>query len=186
MLPPVKIWSRADMMKRIARFEDLKGFSDGLQDSALPECQKTVFNVLGFQTPATAGVGAVNSPVGQSASANAAIKISEGFNLGFVKTQPGKGVAMHNHDTNETFVVMSGRWRIEWNEGKDLESIEVGPLDTISIPPGCARRFENITWNEPEHEHEHMLLFVVAGNQPQNEFTPTSMKRAEEYAQTGR
>lgn len=33
------------------------GISDGLQDSALPECQKTVFNVIRFQTPAATGVG---------------------------------------------------------------------------------------------------------------------------------
>lgn len=181
---PIKVWSRAAMMQRVARFADLKGFSDGLQDSALPECEKTVFNVIGFQTPDAAGMGGINSPVGKTASANAAIKISEGFNLGFVRTKPGKGVAMHNHDTNETFVVMSGRWRIEWNEGKDLEAIEVGPLDTISIPAGCARRFENITHNEPKAEH--MLLFVVGGDQPQNEFTSSAMQRAEEFARTGR
>ena len=180
MIPPVKVWSRAEMLQRVARFGDLKGFSDGLQDSAVPECHKTVYNVLGFQTPETAGVGGVNSPVGKSASANAAIKISEGFNLGFVKTKPGKGVLMHNHDTNETFVVMSGRWRFEWNEGPDLDFIEAGPLDTVSIPAGCARRFENVTHDEPEAEH--MLLFVVGGDAPQNEFTQASMRRAQEVA----
>ncbi|MGH8703310.1 MAG: hypothetical protein ACREVR_19330, partial [Burkholderiales bacterium] len=92
MLPPVRVWSREEMLKRVARFADLKGFSDGLQDSALPECQKTTFAVIGFQMPAEAGVGAVNSPVGQNSSANAAIPISEGFNLGFVRCKPGKGV----------------------------------------------------------------------------------------------
>ena len=184
MIPPLKVWSRAEMLASVARFKDLKGFSDGLQDSHLPECQKTVYNVIGFQRPEAAGVGGVNSPVGRNASANAAIKISEGFNLGFVATRPGKGVAMHNHDTNETFVVMSGRWRIEWNEGADLEAIEAGPLDTVSIPAGCARRFENITHDEPDAEH--MLLFVVAGDAPQNEFTASSMRRAEEFAQSGR
>jgi hypothetical protein len=25
---------------------------------------------------------------------------------------------MHNHDTNETFIAMTGRWRAEWNEGR--------------------------------------------------------------------
>ena len=184
MLPPLKVWSRAEMLARVARFKDLKGFSDGLQDSVLPECRKTVYNVIGFQTPESAGEGGVNSPVGKTASANAAIKISEGFNLGFVKTRPGKGVAMHNHDTNETFVVMSGRWRIEWNEGTDLEAIEAGPHDTVSIPAGCARRFENITHDEPDALH--MLLFVVAGDAPQNEFTASSMRRVEEFALNGR
>jgi mannose-6-phosphate isomerase-like protein (cupin superfamily) len=184
MLPPVRVWSREEMMKRVARFADLKGFSDGLQDSALPECRKTTFAVIGFQMPAEAGVGAVNSPVGQSSSANAAIPISEGFNLGFVRCQPGKGVLMHNHDTNETFVVMSGRWLVQWNEGEATESLEVGPLDTISFPPGCARRFENITRDEPGAEH--MLLFVVGGDAPQNEFTPRSMERVAEFERAGK
>jgi mannose-6-phosphate isomerase-like protein (cupin superfamily) len=184
MLPPVRVWSRAEMLRRVACFKDLKGFRDGLQDSALPECEKTVFNVLGFQTPEGAGMGGVNSPVGQQASANAAIKISEGFNLGFVKTKPGRGVLMHNHDTNETFVVISGRWLVQWNEGEAMESLEVGPLDVISFPAGCARRFENATHDEPDAEH--MLLFVIGGDAPQNEFTPRSMQRVAEFERTGR
>jgi mannose-6-phosphate isomerase-like protein (cupin superfamily) len=175
MLPPVRAWSRAEMMTRVARFKNLKGFRDGLQDSALPECEKTVFNVLGFQIPEGAGMGGVNSPAGQQASANAAIKISEGFNLGFVRTR---------HDTNETFVVISGRWLVQWNEGEAMESLEVGPMDVISFPAGCARRFENATHDEPDAEH--MLLFVVGGNGPQNEFTPRSMERVEEFGRQGR
>ena len=179
MIPAVRRWTREEMLKRVARFADLKGFSVGLQDSALPESHKTTYNVIGFQTPENAGDGAVNSPVGKDASENAAIPISEGFNLGFVKCRPGKGVLMHNHDTSETFVVMSGRWRVEWNEGAERESLEAEYLDTISIPAGCARRFENITAGEPEAEH--MLLFVIGGNAPQNEFTPASMRRIKEY-----
>jgi mannose-6-phosphate isomerase-like protein (cupin superfamily) len=183
-IPSVRVWTRAEMMQRAAPFAALKGFSDGLQDSKVPECHKTTFNVIGFQTPENAGEGGVNSPVGQSASMNGAIKISEGFNLGFVKCRPGKGVLMHNHDTNETFVVMSGRWLVQWNEAPHTESLEVGLLDTISFPPGCARRFENVTHGEPDVEH--LLLFVIGGDAPQNEFTPASMRRIEEFERTGR
>ena len=57
------------------------------------------------------------SPVGADASAMPAIPIAEGFNLGYCKAKPGKGPLMHNHDTNETFIAMTGRWRCEWNEG---------------------------------------------------------------------
>jgi len=183
-IPPVRVWTRAEMMKRVAPFTDLKGFSDGLQDSKVPECHKTTFNVIGFQAPENAGQGGVNSPVGQSASMNGAIKISEGFNLGFVKCRPGKGVLMHNHDTNETFVVMSGRWLVQWNEAPHTESLEVGHLDTISFPAGCARRVENVTRDEPDREH--MLLFVIGGDAPRNEFTAASMRRIEEFERTGR
>ena len=40
-IPPVRVWTREEMMKRVARFSELRGFSDGLQDSNLPECFKT-------------------------------------------------------------------------------------------------------------------------------------------------
>lgn len=184
MLPPIRVRTREEMSKRVARFADLKGFTEGLQDSHIPECFKTTYNVIGFQTPEDAGAGGVNSPVGKLASMNSAIPISEGFNLGFVKCRPGNGVLAHNHDTNETFVVMSGRWRFEWNEGADLDHVELGPLDTVSIPPGCARRFENVTAGEPDAEH--LLLFVIGGDAPQNEFTARSMARVAEFEKTGR
>ncbi len=183
-IPAVRVWTRDEMLKRVAKFAELKGFSDGLQDSMLPESFKTTYNVIGFQTPESAGEGGINSPVGKSASANAAIQIAEGFNLGLVTCGPGKGVLMHNHDTNETFVVMSGRWRVEWNEPPHTESLEVGRLDCISFPPGCARRFENVTHDEPGAEH--MLLFVIGGDAPQNEFTARSMARVAEFERTGR
>ena len=48
----------------------------------------------------------------------AAIKISEGFNLGYCEALPGKGPMMHNHDTNETFICMTGRWRASWHTRK--------------------------------------------------------------------
>ena len=34
MIPPERRWTREEMLKRVARFAYLKGFSDGLQDSA--------------------------------------------------------------------------------------------------------------------------------------------------------
>ncbi|SDJ39260.1 hypothetical protein [Salipiger marinus] len=39
-----------------------------------------------------------------NAAKNAAIKISEGFILGYCHAKPGCGPMMHNHDTNETFI----------------------------------------------------------------------------------
>ena len=43
--------SREEMQKRIARFKDLKGFDGGLPDSKMPGCERTLFNVIGFQPP---------------------------------------------------------------------------------------------------------------------------------------
>ena len=41
--------SRADMLKRVARFKALKGSDGGLPDSKMPGCERTLFNVIGFR-----------------------------------------------------------------------------------------------------------------------------------------
>jgi mannose-6-phosphate isomerase-like protein (cupin superfamily) len=170
-----RTWTRPEMMKRVARFRKLKGSDGGLPDSKLPECRRRLFAVIGFQPPAEG-----NSPVGANASAMPAISIAEGFNLGYCKAKPGKGPLMHNHDTNETFIAMTGRWRAEWNEGEAMEYVDLEPYDVISFPVGVARRFMNVTYDEPQKEH--LLMFIIGGDQPQAEFTPAAMQRCEAFA----
>src|SRR5919106_4884449 len=171
----IRSWSRDEMLERVARFKKLKGSDGGLPDSRLPECRRKLYAVIGFQPPETG-----NSPVGADASTMPAIPIAEGFNLGYCKAKPGKGPLMHNHDTNETFIALTGRWRCEWNEGDALEHVELEPYDVISFPVGVARRFMNVTYDEPAKEH--LLMFVIGGNQPQAEFTSAAMRRCEEFA----
>jgi len=98
-LPRIAL-SRAEMMKRVARFKDLKGFDGGLPDSKMPGCERTLYNVIGFQPPKGEG-GAVTSPVVDDAARLAAIKISEGFNLGYCRAKPGCGPMMHKHSGRE-------------------------------------------------------------------------------------
>ncbi|WP_249690932.1 hypothetical protein [Stappia sp. WLB 29] len=169
--------TREEMRKRVALFSELKGFDGGLPDSNHPECKRTLYNVVGFQPPEGSDV-ATTSPVGAQAAENASIKISEGFNLGYCHAKPGKGPMMHNHDTNETFIPMTGRWRCSWEVDGQVEAFELGPHDVISFPPGVQRRFENITFDEPDKEH--LLMFVIGGNQPKAEFSPGAMDELRE------
>lgn len=165
---------RASMMKRVAFFKDLKGSDGGLPDSKMEGCIRTLYNVIGFQPPQGEG-GALTSPVGGDASRLAAIKISEGFNLGYCRAKPGNGPMMHNHDTNETFIPMTGTWRCSWeNEHGAVESVDVGPLDVVSFPPGVARRFENVTAGGDPNA-DSILMFVIGGDGPKAEFTDQSM-----------
>src|SRR4051812_30388637 len=175
----IRTWPRSEMLKRVARFKQLKGSDGGLPDSPLPECERKLYAVIGFQPPVEKQNQATTSPVGDDASAMPAIPIAEGFNLGYCRAKPGKGPLMHNHDTNETFIAMSGRWRCEWNEGDAMEYVDLAPLDVISFPVGVARRFMNVTYDEPGKEH--VLMFIIGGNQPQAEFTPLAMQRCEEW-----
>jgi len=80
--------SKAAMLKRVARFGKLKGSDGGLPDSPLPECERTLYAVIGFQPPKKRG-RATTSPVGDDASARPAIGIAEGFNLGYCRAKPG-------------------------------------------------------------------------------------------------
>lgn len=165
--------TRADMMKRVAFFKDLKGSDGGLPDSKMKGCIRKLYNVIGFQPPKGEG-GAVTSPVGDDASRLAAIPISEGFNLGYCRAKPGNGPMMHNHDTNETFIPMTGKWRCSWeNENGEVDYVDAGPFDVVSFPAGCARRFENITEGNPDEEA--ILMFVIGGNGPKAEFTDKAM-----------
>jgi len=164
--------TRDEMEKRVARFSDLDGFDGGLPDSRHPDAIRTLFNVIGFQPPEGANA-ATTSPVGEHAAAASAIKISEGFNLGYCRAKAGKGPMMHNHDTNETFIPMTGKWRCSWEVDGQVEAFDLGPFDVISFPAGVTRRFENVTFDEPEVEH--LLMFVIGGNQPQAEFSDDAM-----------
>jgi quercetin dioxygenase-like cupin family protein len=169
---------RSEMMKRVARFSRLKGFDGGLPDSDHPECRRTLYNVIGFQPPRTER-GGKQSPVGAEASRLAAIKIREGFNLGYCRALPGKGPMLHNHDTNETFICMTGLWRASWeNEKGKVEHVDLRPLDVISFPPGASRRFMNL--KKGPGGKRGVLMFVIGGNAPSAEFTSESMDELEQ------
>ena len=177
-LPRIRV-SRADMMKRVARFDQLVGSDGGLPDSQYPSAVRTLYNVIGFQPPPGEG-GAVTSPVGDDASRLAAIKISEGFNLGYCRALPGKGPMMHNHDTNETFIPMTGTWRCSWeNEKGAVEDVDLRPYDVISFPPGVKRRFMNVNNDAGDPGLESILMFVIGGDAPKAEFTADSMQELE-------
>jgi hypothetical protein len=175
---PRRTFTREEILARVARFNKLKGYDGGLPDSQMPGCERTLYNVIGFQPPADAGSG-VTSPVGEQAAQLAAIKISEGFNLGYCRAKPGHGPMMHNHDTNETFIPMTGRWRASWeNENGEVDHVDLEPLDVVSFPPGLIRRFENVTPGDPNAEH--ILMFVIGGDAPRAEFTDHSMRELED------
>ncbi len=144
----------------------------------MPGCERTLYNVIGFQPPKGEG-GAVTSPVGDDAAQLAAIKISEGLQSRLLPRQARHGPMMHNHDTNETFIPMTGTWRASWeNENGEVEYVDLGPLDVVSFPPGMIRRFENVSKGDPSEES--ILMFVIGGDAPRAEFTDQAMHQLED------
>lgn len=163
--------SRAEMARSIARFTGLTRCNTGLPDMALPECERTFLNVLGFSQPKGDGQF---SPFGDLAPA-AISHVRAGFGLAFVAAKPGRGVLMHTHDTVETFMVMHGTWKLEWELDSGTEAVTLGPLDFIACPIGVQRRFECI--DAGAGRAEGLLLGIIGGDAPAAEIAPAGIAR---------
>jgi len=166
---PVTKPTRAEMLKCVARFKDLYRADHSLPDTHVPGYERTLINVIGFAPPqATADVRAY-SPVGDQAKPYIT-HLKAGFGVGFVEAEPGKGVMMHNHDTNETFMPVQGVWRITWEGASGNDSVELEPLDLISVPPHLQRQFHCLS--APTGQAKGVMLVVIGGDQPSAEFSP--------------
>ena len=163
--------SRDAMMKCVARFSDLARCETGLPDMQLPDCRRTFLNVLGFSQPKGEGQF---SPFGDLAPATIT-HLRSGFGLAFIAAKPGCGVLMHTHDTVETFMVVHGTWKLEWELDSGTECVTLEALDFIACPIGIQRRFECI--DAGLGKPEGLLLGVIGGDTPAAEFSPGAIQR---------
>lgn len=138
--------SKQAMLKRVARFQDLKPNRDAFLDSRLPGHERENFRILGR--------GVSDDP-----AHTPAIAAPHDFNIGAIRAAPGKGAALHSHVTVEVFIPLSGRWAVYWGD-KGENEVELGPWDTISVPPGVMRGFRNVS------AEEACLLTVIGGKEP--------------------
>jgi uncharacterized RmlC-like cupin family protein len=129
--------SPEEMNKRVARYADLTPYGRQHTDSIDPSVfeQLTARRVLSIMAP--------HNYTGRSAQAP--IKSIPGAVISIAETPPGNAPALHAHDTAiENFFVINGRFRIIWGD-EGQHSLELGPMDFISIPPNVNRTFLNIT-----------------------------------------
>ena len=126
--------TQAEMARRVWRFQDLTPSPRAFLDCALPGHVRTLFSALGR--------GADDEQL-----EGTAVEKAENYHIDFIKAAPGNGAALHSHGSEETFVALTGRWRIYWgDEGADSTVLE--PFDGIVVPDGVLRGFENIGESE--------------------------------------
>jgi mannose-6-phosphate isomerase-like protein (cupin superfamily) len=142
----IKTLSKEDMLKRVARYGTLEYPPDRYPDSLLPGHERKNYLVVGTGLVVDGG----KEPM-------SAIPIEEGFQMSYVEAKPGNGPKLHNHDTNETFVALKGRWRVIWGVNED-QSVDLNPLDVCSVPPFVPRRFINL---EPAQDSDSGLLMAI-------------------------
>ena len=82
---------------------------------------------------------------------------------------------MHNHDTVETFLVINGKWKLEYELDVGNHYTVLEPLDYIACPIGMERRFECI--EAPAGQEEALLLGIIGGDAPAAEASPGSIQR---------
>lgn len=170
MAIPVHKPKREDILKCVARFDDITPADTGLPDQQIDGYRRTFYNALGFSQPT--GEGSY-SPLGDDAKPLIS-HLTPGFNLGYVESAPGQGVMMHNHDTNETFVVIAGTWMFEWEGDQGDDHVILKERDIVSFEPGSQRRFECIS--APNGAAKGVILGVIGGDTPAAEFSPESIE----------
>ena len=83
----------------------------------------------------------------------------ENFVVVMAECDAGNGPGLHVHQrSTETFTCIKGRFRIEWGD-EGQHRIELNLFDTISVPPGVMRRFENIS------DETGLLYVILQGNE---------------------
>ena len=170
MAIPVHKPEKSEILKCVARFDEISPADTGLPDQEMDGYRRTFYNALGFSQPS--GEGSY-SPLGEDARPLIS-HITPGFNLGYVEAAPGQGVMMHTHDTNETFVVISGTWMFEWEGAEGNDNVVLKERDVVSFEPGSQRRFECMSASEGLTKG--MILGVIGGDTPAAEFSPESIK----------
>ena len=152
----IKSVTPEEMQKRVARFKNLKYPPDRYPDSQLPGHERRNYLVVGRGLIVDGGKDPMS-----------AIPIDEGFQMSYVTAEPGNGPMLHNHDSNETFVVIKGRWRVIWGLNEE-HSLDLDPLDVCSVPPFVPRRFINV--EAGAGGETGLLLTIQPGNAPNVEF----------------
>lgn len=128
---------------RVARFKALQGSTTPMLDAVIPGCEREIYQIIG-------------RGVGEDARQRPAITDNRDFNVSVVRCAPGKGTLHHDHETNEVFMPLKGRWKIFWGADEDSRCVHLDPWDVASCPPHVMRGFRNVG-------DEEGLLFVIVG-----------------------
>lgn len=137
--------ARDDMMRRVFRFDAMPRSSRAFLDAAIPGHNRVLLGAL--------GTGTADQDLQKQ------VETAEHYHIDYIRAEPGNGAALHSHDTEETFICLSGRWRVSWGDhGED--GVELDHLDGICCPPGVMRAFENISGETA------LLMAILGGKTP--------------------
>lgn len=131
------------------------------------------------------GGGAQLSPVigyGTVEDRRARPRLSDphGFGLAWLRARPGDGVLTHRHGATQVLTAKAGRWAVRLNVGDAERTVELGPRDALSVPPGAWRAIELLDAGPGRAATPGTgeLLMVTGGDGRVRTEWPTSVVRA--------
>ena len=151
-----KVISREEMASRVFRFDQLPSNDLAFIDAAIPGHNRILMGALGRGTA--------------EEDLKHQVEKAENYHIDYIRAEPGNGAALHSHDTEETFICLTGKWRVAWGTHGE-ESVELNYLDGIVCPPGVMRSFENIS------DKPALLMAILGGREPGNVVWSESIQR---------
>jgi quercetin dioxygenase-like cupin family protein len=137
--------SRDDMLAHVFRFGAMPQSDRAFMDAVIPGHNRVLMGAL--------GKGAADENLKPQ------VEKAENYHIDFIKADPGNGAALHSHDTEETFICLTGKWRVSWGDNGE-DHVDLGYLDGICCPPGVMRTFKNIA------DQPALLLSILGGKEP--------------------
>lgn len=148
-IKPSSTCSEDEMSRRIARFGEIPASQRAFADTFIQGHERTLYSVI--------GLGVTDDP-----NFKPKIAAAENFHVDYITAPVGCGAAMHFHDTEEVFVVQSGRWEFNWIDGasNQTHAVVLDARDTISVPPWVHRSFKSLDGESG------MLISILGGKKP--------------------
>lgn len=152
-----------EMLKtRVARRKDLVPYPESFIDTVIPRYERNLYSIIGqsvFEDPAM----------------KPAIDVRHPFSFSLIEVDPGKGAGLHSHSTEEVFMPVDGKLAVFWGDQGENE-VELGPLDTVTVPIGVMRGFRNA-----DDKTIHVIAVVGGDDGGRLDWHQDLIKEAEEH-----
>jgi len=129
-LAGLKKVSTTEMRSRLAKPDDLVWNQRPFLDSNLPGGGAQLALVIGYGLT-------------EDRFQHPLLRDPHGMSLAWLRAEPSQGVGMHRITQPQVLIVKSGRIRVTLNRA-DQVSVELGPYDTLSVPPEAWRTLQCI------------------------------------------
>jgi uncharacterized RmlC-like cupin family protein len=137
--------TREAMLGQVFRFGQMPSSARAFVDAVMPGHNRVLMGALGRGT--------------SDENLKPQVESAENYHIDFIRAAPGNGAALHSHDTEETFICLTGTWRVAWGDHGE-EHVDLNYLDGICCPPGVMRSFSNVSASEA------LLLAILGGREP--------------------